>query len=1090
MRHLLLTVSLAFATASMNCFANDKVTESIKPYADKVSRATLVKGLTLGAPAVTTTNKKLVKSENTAGVGTKAILFDSEDNEVKFRAFSFYDQRIRSGSAFVQFSTNDPTDYSLVRDYAAEGDGFKYVGAATYVGDKLYGYTMSSNPQIPGYPFPPTHICEIDPITGDLTQLAEVQEVMSDLAYDPVSGYLYALSYDFMTEPAFSNIFRIDPKNPSKYEKIATFFDELMYTFSIDNGYIYAIARTETKDDTKLVRFKISDIKSDGNAPDTEVKLEVLNPEIGIEAVAAYQDMEIDKTTHRMFWWAQVSDGGGRGHAEYVELDTKTGDLITMEKIPTDAQIVGLNAPYQVAAAAAPTMVSEFSVEPGAKGANKVQISWTNPSKTYMLENLSELQGVEVFRDGQSIGKITGMTPGGKGTYTDENAPQGKHIYRVQPYNAAGAGIYKEKQVFVGNDVPAAPQGLLLTAKGTEAKLQWTAPTVGVDGGWIDVSTLKYDVVRFPDQVKVATDLAATTLTDKVSDLKGYYYEVTAKNADGVGGKAKSNTVAFGNACEIPFINSLRTQEDFDVWTVVDNNNDGTSWKFNPYTFTQYEYCANEADDYLFTPKLKMEAGKQYQVRYAYNDAHWIEEGTLAPINERLAVYYGETNKPGNNLQVIKSHEEIHVLTTENAKDRAVFTAKGNEGYVGFQCWSEPDRGILYLSDISIREYSDKDVSVVNFNVSTTANCNTPLAASVEVGNEGKSPVTGYKVYLLNADTDEVLAQVDGEEIGVGKTKVATLTWTPSEVGDIELTTRVELDGDTYPADNKGTEPITVTVAEESADKMFTVNTYNHYGWALPFYFNFNYCQNQCIYLDRELAQKGVDLTGVQFVYNNSSTMAMVEADVRISIQSTDMNKFDHDEDWNVYLVQNDKWKVVYEGPITIDQIADDVKVYIPFKESYTYNGGNLLFKYERLYSPANQKTEGPEWQFCNNGTNEEDNRTAIYKTNKGEEVETISDKLTGRSEMTPYTAFSYTKIDGIEGTLNMGTSGFSINQVGNDVIFNVVCDKVEVFDAAGALVASKQQAKQLNVAGYATGVYVVRAVVNGKPVASKFVIS
>ncbi|MDQ9824804.1 hypothetical protein RFZ44_15945, partial [Acinetobacter sp. 163] len=79
---------------------------------------------------------------------------------------------------------------------------------------------------------------------------------------------------------------------------------------------------------------------------------------------------------------------------------------------------------------------------------------------------------------------------------------------------------------------------------------------------------------------------------------------------------------------------------------------------------------------------------------------------------------------------------------------------------------------------------------------------------------------------------------------------------------------------------------------------------------------------------------------------------------------------------------------------------------------------------------------------------------------------------------MTPYTAFSYTKIDGIEGTLNMGTSGFSINQVGNDVIFNVVCDKVEVFDAAGALVASKQQAKQLNVAGYATGVYVVRAVV------------
>lgn len=1087
MRHLLLTVSLALASASVTCFANDKVTESIKPYVGKISRATLVKNLVQDASAVTT-EKPLVKGKKTTNVDNKAFLFDSEDNEIKFRAFSFYDKRIRSGSAYVQFSTLKPSDYSLIRDYTLEGQGFKYVGAATYAGDRVYGYTMSSNPQVPGYPFFPAHICEIEPETGNLIELAEVTEVMSDLEYDPVTGYLYALSYEFIAEPAYTNIFRIDPKNPAAYEKIATFMGELMYTFSIENGYIYAIARTEAKDDTKLVRFKISDIKYELGKPDSEVKLEVLNSEIGIPVLPAYQDMVIDKTTHRMIWLAQVSDGGNTGHAEYVELNPKNGDLIEMERISTDPQFVGLCAPYQVAEAAAPTMVSGLSVEADAQGAESAKISWTNPSKTYMLENLSELQGVEIFRDGQSIAKVTGMTPGGKGSYTDNSAPKGKHIYRVQPYNAAGAGIYKEKQIFVGHDVPAAPTGLILTANGTEGKLSWTAPNKGMNGGWIDASSIKYDIVRFPDQVKVASDLTATTFTDKVTELKGYYYEVTAKNADGTGGTAKSNTIAYGTAVGIPFINSLKTQEDFDVWTIVDNNNDGTSWIFNPNTFTQYMYCANEADDYLFTPKLKLEAGKQYQVRYAYKDNAWVDEDH-APINERLAVYYGETNKPGNDLQVLKTHEDIHITTGEPAKDKVLFTAKSNEGYVGFQCWSEPDRGILFLSDISIREYSDKDVSVVNFNASEIANYNVPFSATAVVGNEGKSPVKGYKVYLLNAETDEVLSQVEGDEIGVGKTQNITLNWTPTEVGNIQLTVRVELDGDTYPADNKSTKLIDVTVNDESSEKMFTVNEYKTYGWSLPFIFSSLYCQNQCIYLDNELTQKGVDLTGVQFVYNNTEMKTMVESEVRISVQTTDLNKFEADDEWNVYLVQNDKWKVLYEGPITIDQDADNVKVYIPFSESYTYNGGNLLFKYERLYAPSNAKTEGPDWHLCDNGVEEDAHRTAIYRTNKADQVEVINDKLTGMSSLSPYTAFSYTKYNGIEGVLNMGTPGFSINQVGNEVIFNTLCDKVEVFDAVGALVVSKKQVKQLNVAGFATGAYVVRAVVDGKPVASKFVI-
>lgn len=64
----------------------------------------------------------------------------------------------------------------------------------------------------------------------------------------------------------------------------------------------------------------------------------------------------------------------------------------------------------------------------------------------------------------------------------------------------------------------------------------------------------------------------------------------------------------------IPFFESLMTQESFDRFTVDDVNNDGKTWQWEPtYHCAYYAYSQTmQGDDWLFTPGLPMEAGRNY----------------------------------------------------------------------------------------------------------------------------------------------------------------------------------------------------------------------------------------------------------------------------------------------------------------------------------------------------------------------------------------------------------------------------------------------------------------------------------------------
>ena len=269
------------------------------------------------------------------------------------------------------------------------------------------------------------------------------------------------------------------------------------------------------------------------------------------------------------------------------------------------------------------------------------QLSWTTPSVSYLGAKLSSLTGTKVYRNDQLVYTSTETTQGKSVAWTDRPSTDGYYIYKVVPYNAAGDGVYKEFAAYVGEDLPGAPQNVTLTTHGGNAEITWAAPAEGKYGGYFDNASVKYNVVRMPDNKVVVEGTTSLRATDAVSVQKGYSYIVTAVNKKGVGASATSKTMSFGPEDSVPFTSPLTTQDDFDRWVTADKNNDGNTWTFyKPTQTTTYDRCDQNADDWLYTPALKFEKCKTYQVRYTYSSANWVTPDKHEQVMEQMKVWF------------------------------------------------------------------------------------------------------------------------------------------------------------------------------------------------------------------------------------------------------------------------------------------------------------------------------------------------------------------------------------------------------------------------------------------------------------------
>lgn len=995
-------------------------------------------------------------------------IYDVQDGEADIFGQLRYEKNV-NGTGLVKLNTANPNDYQWVRDYGYQAGVTPITTAGTYVGSEYYAYetTLYANTLMP------RAISVVDVNTGEYTAKREIVNstteaplILDEMTYDPKTNRIFGLHYD--TSANKSYIYEIDRKTLD-IALVATIDKVLFYTLAADNGSLYAVR----KGGMKSYLSKI-DISSINKTTKTCEYSDLGNTNIYLGDFS--QTMEFDKTTHRLWWMAQTSDG----NAYLVELNPQTGAQIKKEFIDNEMQLLGMGIPYQYVADGAPSYPRAFKATADAKGALSAKLSWTTPSVSYLGAKLSALTGTKVYRNDQLVYTSTETTQGKSVAWTDRPSTDGYYIYKVVPYNAAGDGVYKEFAAYVGEDLPGAPQNVTLTTHGGNAEITWAAPAEGQHGGYFDNASVKYNVVRMPDNKVVVEGTTSLRATDAVSVQKGYSYIVTAVNKKGVGASATSKTMSFGPEDSVPFTSPLTTQDDFDRWVTADKNNDGNTWTFyKPTQTTTYDRCDQNADDWLYTPALKFEKGKTYQVRYTYSSANWVTPDKHEQVMEQMKVWFCAEPIATGAAKLIKETGEFHTASNIFLYGKDNFqTETTGSARIAFQACSEANHGQIYLKDISIREYSTKDLSVQALTGSQLVNSQSQQTFTVDVRNEGSATVSDYRVLLLNADNNEVLGEAKGKTVAKDETVEVAVDWVPGAESTINVVAKVELAGDTYPADNVLATPLEVKISAADADKWLTLNTDNSWGWRFPFFMLDPYSQCQALFLEKEMQKKGIEITGMRFLYNGKNAEAYTFP-ARIGIKNTTRTDM-LDEDGGNAMFDEDGFTTVFDGNITIQGNANDLELVVNLDKPYKYEGGNVIMKFECPLGTQYIKdsTKHPDWHMM-----EMDGNPHIAYCSGEDDGENVWGEL-----LMPFISIAY-KDNGAAGIFAIGGDKNGVTRSGDSLLFDECADEARLYSATGALVASAQRANALSVAGLAKGVYVLNLVKEGKVQSLKVII-
>ncbi len=252
-------------------------------------------------------------------------------------------------------------------------------------------------------------------------------------------------------------------------------------------------------------------------------------------------------------------------------------------------QFVGYCTDYKGSSATAKVEVgykidpaTNFSVVAGEQGAMEATISFTTPTTcnegSYTLPEGTTIDKIEITRkDADSwygteevIKTYENVEPGIDITYTDtdENlVPGKKYQYRVLLYYD---GIQQRDynnydDVFVGPDQPKAPSNVTATVQEDGSiKVTWDAPTEGVNGGWLDLSAVRFKVERgfgtseyYAKWIDLATSYEDTEIVDTDLPEEGMYlYRISSQVGENTYRGSVSDGVVAGPPAAFPFTES------------------------------------------------------------------------------------------------------------------------------------------------------------------------------------------------------------------------------------------------------------------------------------------------------------------------------------------------------------------------------------------------------------------------------------------------------------------------------------------------------------------------------------------------------
>lgn len=521
--------------------------------------------------------------------------------------------------------------------------------------------------------------------------------------------------------------------------------------------------------------------------------------------------LTFDEDTKTWYIRVRTSENG----YELRTLDITNGKTEHVGYFENNANVDAIYIPYQVAEASAPAKVNNLTITPGADGALNATIEWDNPEKTYGRGGtLESLTSVTVYRNGEKVHTIDNPVIGGHEVYTDNVPASDIYTYRVVPANEMGDGDRTSVTSFVGRGIPLPVENLTLKEENHAGRISWTAPVKGKYDSWIDKSTLTYDIVRYPDSIPVAQNVKDTTYLDNsMTEVGNVYYTVQPKTIDGVGEIMQTENVTIGPAIQVPYSFKFDTQNQFDIWTVIDANLNNSTWQWTGMYSSlkgascRYAYDEIAANDWLISPSIALKAGQHYQISF---DAMPGNKN----VQEDFTIMFGQ----GTGTEQLDSVDHFTIKSPNIVKLRTNLPVVKEDGEYNF--------GFLYRS-----YYNNYGLTIGNISISEDH----------EGYIEGKVTAAGKAIANARVATEDGLFEGYTDENG--KYKLSYLpegthsliitalgyndTYTEAEVTELQTTTKdIEMtERNKYSVSGK-----VIDVAGDAVTgAAITINGYNEY---------------------------------------------------------------------------------------------------------------------------------------------------------------------------------------------------------------------------------------------------------------------
>lgn len=548
-----------------------------------------------------------------------------------------------------------------------------------------------------------------------------------DMTYDPVSRQLYTLSYDDETGNTYT-----------------------LSIMNIETGYVTPVVALER------MSFIVCDITgqmygvrySDGMFCKIDKNNGTVIPVGSTGVLPKYMGSgAFDFQTGKLYW--TTTSKSANEESGLYEIDITTGKASLISLFPNNEQITCMYIPggedeYGLGD------IQQFTAtfEQETNGVITVQAPATDSKGNSLTGNVT----VVVYDNGKLLFSRS-ANPGETITQNATLANGSHKLEAMATHAVAGKSRSKELSLYIGTDGPAPVTNLTLTREGDKAILTWDTPTEGMHGGVIKPNLVYYNIIRHPDNVLVGEDIDGNTWEQTItSDLyRDYYYEVVGYYKAVEGGSAFSNKVPFGTPYEVPYSMTFDTFEDFTKCLIYNENDDDGFWGYvmqSPYC-AAYKYDTfNDADDYLFMPAVRLEAGQTYKLKYKASSYG----GFLYPESMEVLIGKGQgvedlTATIVENKQYPHDDMREYEAVIENITETGAY-------FIAFHATTTKGEYYLYVDDVQVVNGPSAAAPALVENLVVTPAPKAALATnisfnapSIDFAGQPLNEITGIAIY-------------------------------------------------------------------------------------------------------------------------------------------------------------------------------------------------------------------------------------------------------------------------------------------------------------------------------------------------------